>query len=99
MGGIGLLALSVNLTSVALLLRYREGDANIHSVWLCSRNDAIGNLAVIVAAAAVWGTGGPWPDLAVAAVMAGLFLHSSLQIIRRATADYRHSQNHVIPGQ
>lgn len=84
MGAIGVLALVANLTSVALLMRYRDGDANVRSVWLCSRNDAIGNLAVIAAAGAVWVTQSAWPDLLVAALMATLFLRSALQILRQA---------------
>jgi Co/Zn/Cd efflux system component len=87
MGGIGLLALAANLASVLILMRYRDGDANVQSVWLCSRNDAIGNVAVMLSAAGVAITATPWPDLAVAAAMAVLFLSSSLQIIRRALAE------------
>ena len=87
MGLVGLLALAVNLTSVLLLLRWREGDANVRSVWLCSRNDAIGNVAVMLAAFGVWGTATAWPDLAVAAIMAGLFLVSSVRILRQAAAE------------
>lgn len=89
MGAIGFLALLANMVSVLLLLKYREGDSNIRSVWLCSRNDAIGNIAVMVAAAGVWFTGTAWPDLAVAGLMATLFLWSSLQIIRQALAERR----------
>ncbi len=89
MGAVGLLALLANLASVGLLLRYRRGDANVRSVWLCSRNDAIGNTAVIAAAAGVWGTGTAWPDLVVAALMASLFLWSALQIVRQALAELR----------
>jgi Co/Zn/Cd efflux system component len=84
MGGIGLLALAANLASVLLLLRWRNGDANVRSVWLCSRNDAIGNVAVMLAALGVWGSGTGWPDIVVAAVMAGLFLASSANILRQA---------------
>lgn len=84
MGAIGFLALAANLTSVALLLKYRDGDANVRSVWLCSRNDAIGNLAVIVAAGGVWASSTAWPDLIVAGIMASLFLWSSVQIVRQA---------------
>ncbi|MEQ9110365.1 MAG: cation transporter [Rhodospirillaceae bacterium] len=87
MGMIGLLALSANLLSVALLLKYRDGDANVRSVWLCSRNDAIGNVAVMFAAAGVFASGTPWPDLLVAGVMASLFLYSSSQIIRQARSE------------
>ena len=88
MGLIGLLALAANLASVGLLMRYKDGDANVRSVWLCSRNDAIGNVVVMVAALGVWGSGSAWPDLAVAAVMAGLFLTSSVAILRQAFAEY-----------
>lgn len=87
MGLVGLLALAVNMTSVLLLLRWREGDANVRSVWLCSRNDAIGNVAVMLAALGVWGTNAGWPDLAVAALMAALFLVSSVKIVRQAMAE------------
>ncbi len=89
MGAIGVLALLANLASVALLLRFRRGDANIRSVWLCSRNDAIGNVAVIAAAIGVAATASPWPDLAVAAVMATLFLWSATAIVRQALAELR----------
>ena len=89
MGLVGLLALATNLGSVLLLMRYREGDANVRSVWLCSRNDAIGNVAVILAAGAVALTATPWPDLLVAALMSGLFLSSAVQIFRRAVAELR----------
>ena len=70
-------------------MRYKDGDANVRSVWLCSRNDAIGNIVVMIAAAGVWRTGTAWPDLGVAALMAGVFLASSAQILRQAWAEYR----------
>ncbi len=89
MGGVAFLALATNLASVVLLARYKEGDANVRSVWLCSRNDAIGNLAVMIAALGVWGTATGWPDLAVATLMAGLFLSSAVQILRQALAERR----------
>ncbi len=89
MGAIGFLALLANLASVLLLVKYKDGDANIRSVWLCSRNDAIGNIAVMIAAMGVWGTQSGWPDLTVAAIMAGLFLSSSWQILRQAWAERR----------
>ena len=92
MGAIGGLALMANLATVLLLLPYKDGDANVRSVWLCSRNDAIGNVIVMVAALGVWGTTTAWPDLAVAAVMAGIFLTSSAQILRQAWAEYRHDE-------
>ncbi|MGY4177801.1 Co/Zn/Cd efflux system component [Bradyrhizobium sp. USDA 4518] len=89
MGAIGALALAANLGSVLLLLPYKDGDANVRSVWLCSRNDAIGNLIVMAAALGVWGSVSAWPDLAVATVMATIFLTSSVQILRQAWAEYR----------
>ena len=88
MGVIGFLALAANLGSVLLLRPYKDGDANVRSVWLCSRNDAIGNVVVMVAAFGVWGTSTAWPDLAVAALMAGIFLTSSVQILRQAWREY-----------
>lgn len=95
MGMIGLLALIANLASVMLLVRYKDGDANVRSVWLCSRNDAIGNVAVMIAALGVWGTATGWPDLIVAGIMASLFLSSATQIFRQALAERRESAAHV----
>ncbi|MET3577511.1 Co/Zn/Cd efflux system component [Mesorhizobium robiniae] len=88
MGVIGFLALAANVGSVLLLRPYKDGDANVRSVWLCSRNDAIGNVVVMAAALGVWGTSTAWPDLAVAALMAGIFLTSSVQILRQAWREY-----------
>ncbi len=87
MGAIGFLALAANMASVVILMRFKDGDANVRSVWLCSRNDAIGNVAVMLAAVGVWATGSAWPDLAVAVLMAGLFSWSAIQIIRQAIAE------------
>ena len=70
-------------------MRYKDGDANVRSVWLCSRNDAIGNVAVMLAALGVWGTSTAWPDLLIAAIMAGLYLYSSVQIIAQSGAEFR----------
>lgn len=84
MGSVGFLALAANLTSVLLLLRWRDGDANVRSVWLCSRNDAIANVAVIMAAAGVFSTKSAIPDLIVAAIIAALFLYSSVKIVVQA---------------
>ncbi len=89
MGLIGLLALAANLASVLLLVRYKDGDANVRSVWLCSRNDAIGNVAVMVASVAVWFTLSAWPDLIVATIMAGLFLRSAQLILAQAWQELR----------
>lgn len=97
MGAIGFLALAVNVTSVLVLMRYKDGDANVRSVWICSRNDAIGNVAVMVAAAAVWFTNTKWPDLVVAAIMAGLFLTSSIQILRQSFQELR--SRHIAPAE
>ena len=83
-----------NLASVLLLVRYKDGDANVRSVWLCSRNDAIGNVAVMFAALGVWGTATCWPDLIVASIMATLFLSSSFQIVRQALAERREAMTH-----
>ena len=101
MGGIGVLALAANLASVLLLMRYKDGDANVRSVWLCSRNDAIGNVVVMVAALGVWGTATAWPDLAVAALMAGIFGISSVQILRQGWSEYRQEsgQAHGVPAE
>ncbi len=89
MGVIGAAALAVNITSALLLLRYRDGDANVQSVWLCSRNDAIGNVTVLIAAGIVALTGTKWADLGVAAIMAALFLTSSFRIIAQASRELR----------
>jgi len=89
MGSIGALALAANVAVAVMLYAWREGDANMRSVWLCSRNDAIGNLAVMAAALGVFGTGTGWPDLAVAAVM-GLFgLTAARSVIVQASAELR----------
>lgn len=98
MGGIGVLALAANLSSVLLLRRYKDGDANVRSVWLCSRNDAIGNVVVMAAALGVWGMSTPWPDLAVAALMAGIFCTSSVQILLQAWVEYRQG-GHGVPAE
>ena len=95
MGVIGFLALLANLASVLILVRYKDGDANVRSVWLCSRNDAIGNVAVMLAALGVWGTATKWPDLIVAALMASLFLSSSVQIIRQALREMKTGETHA----
>lgn len=97
MGAVGLMALAANLASVLILMRWRDGDANVRSVWLCSRNDAVGNVAVMGAAALVAATATPWPDLVVAAVMSGLFLSSAAQILRRAAAEMRGRAGHDHP--
>jgi Co/Zn/Cd efflux system component len=87
MAAVGLLALAVNIGVAALLFRFREGDANMRSVWLCTRNDVIANLAVLAAAAGVFGSGTVWPDVAVAAMLAALGLSSGRVVIRHARAE------------
>lgn len=87
MGVVGLLALLANAGVALMLYRFRGGDANMRSVWICSRNDAIGNVAVLLAAAGVFGTGTGWPDLVVAAIMAALGLRGGWQIVRQARAE------------
>ena len=95
MGVVALLALAANLISVVLLIRFRNGDSNVRSVWLCSRNDAIGNLAVLLAASGVWATDTAWPDLLVAGIMASLFLWSAMQITKLAIRELRSVENAV----
>ena len=91
MGVIGTLAFMVNVAAALLLFRYREGDANMRSVWICSRNDAIGNLAVLAAAVGVFGTGQSWPDLLVAGIMAGLAIWGSIEVFSQALRELAHA--------
>lgn len=91
MGLFGLGALAVNVASALVLMRHRAGDANVRAIWLFSRNDAIGNLAVVIAAGLVAAFGSPWPDLVVAAAIAGLFLHSAWRIVLDARRELRSS--------
>ncbi len=91
MGAIGVAALLVNLGVAGLLYAYRSGDANMRSVWLCTRNDAIGNAAVMLAALGVFGTGSGWPDWVVAALMGTLALTASISVMRQAAAELRES--------
>ncbi len=93
MSGVGLLALAANVASVFILLRWRDGDSNVRSVWLCSRNDAVGNVGVIAAGGAVWLTGSFWPDLIVAALLASLFAKSAYSIIAQSMKERRASLN------
>lgn len=91
MGWVGALALAANVASAAVLFRFRGGDANLRAVWLCSRNDAIGNLAVLAAALGVFTTGTAWPDLGVGLVMAFLALWAGQSVIRQSRAELRAS--------
>ncbi len=87
MGIIGGLALAANVIVALMLYRYRTGDANMRSVWICSRNDAIGNVAVLAAALGVFGTGQGWPDLVVAGIMASLAIWGSIDVFRHARGE------------
>jgi Co/Zn/Cd efflux system component len=87
MGMVGALALAANLSVAALLYTYREGDSNMRSAWLCTRNDALGNIAVMFAALGVLGTGTAWPDLLVALIMASLALTSAWKVVRQARGE------------
>ncbi len=89
MGIIGALALAANTGVAIMLYRFRTGDANMRSVWICSRNDAIGNIAVMAAALGVFGTGTAWPDLVVAAILALLGISGGIQIVRQARLELR----------
>jgi Co/Zn/Cd efflux system component len=98
MGAVGFIALVANLGTAAMLFAYRRGDANMRSVWLCSRNDAIGNVAVMLAAGGVRASGTGGPDIAVAAVMACLSLSAAVQIVRQARGELRAVPAMVTPG-
>jgi Co/Zn/Cd efflux system component len=89
MGSIGLLALVANIACLALLWRHRADDINMSSVWLCSRNDIIANVAVLLAAGAVWWSASPWPDILVGVALAALFLKSATHVLRQANAELR----------
>jgi Co/Zn/Cd efflux system component len=89
MGVVGILALIANAGVALMLFRFRRGDSNMRSVWICSRNDAIGNIAVVAAAASVFGTGTGYPDLIVAVIMAFLGISGGWQIIRQARGELR----------
>jgi len=89
MGSVGVAALLANAASFAVLWRYRGGDANMHSAWICTRNDVLGNCAVLLAAAGVFGTSTGWPDLIVSTIMAALGLQGALVVIGRASAELR----------
>lgn len=89
MGAVGVLALFANLGVAALLFRFRNAESNLRSVWICSRNDAVGNVAVMLAALGVFGTGAGWPDVVVALIMATLALRGAWQILRQASGEIR----------
>jgi Co/Zn/Cd efflux system component len=93
MGVVGALALVVNCAVALMLFAHREGDSNMRSVWLCTRNDALGNIAVLLAALGVFGTGAAWPDLAVAGIMATLAVTSAFHVLRQARGEIRASHD------
>ncbi|WP_231730562.1 cation transporter [Celeribacter halophilus] len=97
MGLIGLLALIMNVICLVLLTAFRSGDANMRSVWICSRNDVVANCTVLLAALGVFGTGHGWPDFIVAGLMAGLALHGAVQIMRDASREWRDLRKHPVP--
>jgi Co/Zn/Cd efflux system component len=100
MGVIGLAALGANAVSFGLLWAYRGGDANMRSAWICTRNDVLGNFAVLLAALGVFGTGTAWPDILVAAIMAGLAVQGAASVIKAALAELHApgTVHHVNPG-
>jgi Co/Zn/Cd efflux system component len=87
MGAIGFAALAANALSFGLLWAYRDGDANMRSAWICTRNDVLGNLAVLLAAAGVFGTGTGWPDIIVATIMASLALQGAWLVVRQSLVE------------
>jgi Co/Zn/Cd efflux system component len=89
MGTVGVAALAANAASFGLLWAYRHGDSNMRSAWICTRNDVLGNLAVLLAAAGVFGTGTGWPDVIVAAIMAALAIQGALLVVRQAVGELR----------
>jgi Co/Zn/Cd efflux system component len=89
MGAVGFAALAANTVSFGLLWAYRAGDANMRSAWICTRNDVLGNLAVLAAAVGVFGTGTGWPDIIVAAIMATLALQGAGTVIKQSLAELR----------
>jgi Co/Zn/Cd efflux system component len=99
MGLVGVAALIANGGVALMLHRFRTGDANMRSVWICSRNDAIGNLAVMLAAMGVFGTGTGWPDVIVAGVMGGLGLWGGWQIVQQARGELRHAHAALSPAE
>jgi Co/Zn/Cd efflux system component len=98
MGEVGFAALVANAVVFALLWSCRKGDSNMRSAWLCSRNDVIGNLAVLLAALGVFGSRSGWPDVIVAAIMAGLGLQGAVQVIRHALEELRSSRQTAAAG-
>jgi Co/Zn/Cd efflux system component len=97
MGAVGFAALAANAISFGLLWAHRDGDANMRSAWICTRNDVLGNLAVLVAAAGVFGTGTGWPDVIVATIMASLALQGAWLVIQQSLSELR--QGSLAPAE
>src|SRR3954454_5624418 len=89
MGTVGMAALVANAASFGLLWVYRHGDANMRSAWICTRNDVLGNLAVLLAALGVFGTGTGWPDVIVATLMAALALQGAVVVVKQSLGELR----------
>jgi Co/Zn/Cd efflux system component len=99
MGAIGFTALVANAASFGLLWAFRGGDANMRSAWICTRNDVLGNMAVLLAALGVFGTGTGWPDVVVATIMAALALQGATVVIRQSLAELRHTRQVPVPAE
>lgn len=99
MGAVAILALATNAAVAVMLARFRGGDANMRSVWICSRNDAFGNLAVLLAALGVFATHGFWPDCTVALIMAALAIAGGAQVIRQAAGELRHAPSEAVSSR
>jgi Co/Zn/Cd efflux system component len=97
MGGVGLSALAANAVSFWVLWQHRAGDANMRSAWICTRNDVLGNFAVLLAAAGVFGTGTGWPDVIVATTMAALALQGAATVIRQARSELKSETRPPVP--
>jgi Co/Zn/Cd efflux system component len=97
MGAVGFAALAANAISFGLLWAHRDGDANMRSAWICTRNDVLGNLAVLVAAAGVFGTGTGWPDVIVATIMASLALQGAWLVVQQSLSELR--QGSLAPAE
>jgi Co/Zn/Cd efflux system component len=99
MGAVGFAALLANAACLGLLWAYRDGDSNMRSVWICSRNDVLGNLAVLLAALGVFGTGTGWPDIIVAAIMSALALQGAAVVLRQSGAELRETRRAPVPAE
>jgi len=97
MGAVGIVALAANVVSFGLLWAYRGGDSNMRSAWICTRNDVLGNIAVLLAAAGVFGTGSGWPDIAVAVIMACLAIQGAWLVVRHAASELIIGKSNHVP--